>query len=340
MSNKGRSIALVAGKSGGHIIPALSYAHTHYPHQPIIFFATTSPIDGRILAHSKLHACYFLRLMNFPRTTWWQYPLFAGQFITAFIRSFFALMRHRPSRVISMGGYISIPVVLAAWCARIPVELFELNADPGRALKVLAPYAKKIMVCFTEAQAFFPPAQVHYTAYPLRFSAHDRLDRQQARQLLGLASEKILLILGGSQGSRFINDSMADFIAHHKDCARRMTIMHQTGDADCQPMKTLYNTFGVHAEVFSFKESMALYYSAADVVLCRAGAGTLFEVVFFDKPALVIPLETQTTHHQVANAYALQRAYPQLITVIRQQALHEDHRLFASWLMKIVMQLR
>ncbi len=334
-------LCCVTGRSGGHLIPCLTYAaalRADKPDLDLLFFSTTSPLDIS-LVRSYSFITYFipLSLGNFPRKKISKYPYFIVQLLWVFLKSFFVLYKKRPERVISMGGYISIPVCLAARLLRIPVELFELNVIPGKANLFLAAYTHHINIVFPEAQRYFTRKKCAIVPYPLRFSAEHKLKREEAHRHLGLVStKKTVLILGGSQGSQFLNKVFVQFVYSVPTVVAHCTILHQTGSGNIEEVQAAYKQAGISALVFEYRHDIHMLYSAADLVICRAGAGTLFEVLFFNKSAFVIPLQTATTNHQQDNARAIAAQYTQLITVFNQADLEKDSTVFYNKIVQVL----
>ena len=229
------------------------------------------------------------------------------QFVRAFFISYKQLRYIRPDHVMSMGGYISLPVCLAARMLKIPFDLYELNAVPGKAVVWLAPLARKIYVCFDEARAYFKPHKVVVSSYPLRFGVGDSMPKVRACMQLGLdETKKTLAILGGSQGSRSINELMKTFFKAHPQIVDKVQVIHQAGSLGVQGLKDFYRELGISALVYDYDHKLEYTYSAADLIIARAGAGSLFEIAFFKKRGIIVPLELSSTDHQVDNAYALQ----------------------------------
>lgn len=326
---KQKYICLVAGRSGGHIVPAMTFGHD-FLHKnldyQIVFFSTHTKLDKALVKlYPFISHSISLTLENFPGKNILKYPLFIFQLVTAYLKSLAVLRQYRPDYVLSMGGYISIPVCLAARTLRIPVELFELNATPGRATSFLARFARKIHVCFSHAKRFFNPKKVIFTPYPLRFSESDKVSKAHACVQLGLdPAKKILLVLGGSQGSRFINNLLSQFVQKYAHELKQVQIVHQTGSTDSELIEKEYFNHAISVQVFDYKSDLQLFYCAADLVIARAGAGTLFELAFFEKNSIIIPLETSITAHQLDNARVISHEKPNLFTVIRQLDIEKD----------------
>ena len=159
--------------------------------------------------------------------------------------------------------------------------------------------------------------------YPVKFNNHDKaISQKQARQNLNLSpNKKTVMILGGSQGSLFLNQTIKKLIGINPRLSKSIQIIHQTGSLDQANLQKFYEQQAIQAIVFSYDKEMINYYVSADLVICRAGAGTLAEVTFFEKKCITIPLETKATSHQVDNAYAIAKRYPNLVKVIKQQEI-------------------
>jgi UDP-N-acetylglucosamine--N-acetylmuramyl-(pentapeptide) pyrophosphoryl-undecaprenol N-acetylglucosamine transferase len=327
-----KTICFVAGVSGGHIIPAVTLAYDEFKKNPsarIVFFSTTSDLDQKILnTCGKMHHI-MLTVSPVPRH-WWLLPFWCAKMIKIGLWCWWWFLWHRPKKLVSTGGLISVPVCLAAWCARIPFDLYELNAVPGKAVTFLASYARTICTTMVQAKARLSFSTCSHVAYPLRYTKADKIDCHTARISLGLAPHLFtILVLGGSQGSHTLNILMQQFIERHRTLsAFPFQIIHQTGEADQEVIRQWYSRYDVPALVFAYRPDIARCYNAADCVIARAGAGTLFELQFFEKMSLIIPLETQWNDHQVDNAYAMQTSYPALFKVLRYAELEKNPKIF------------
>lgn len=328
------NICLVAGCSGGHIVPGLTFIKdlkASGDYKNVLFFSAGSELDRSIAkSYENIISSYVpLKLCNFPGLKIYKYPVFIYQFFSSFIASLRSLYRDKPQKVVSMGGYISIPVCLAAWFLKIDIELFELNAVPGNAIKWLAPLSSKIYICFDQAKSYFSKYNVQLVDYPIRFTVKDKLPKEEACKILGINYKKrTLLVLGGSQGSQFINDLILKFIEQYQSALNNVQIIHQTGAAQLDAIREFYKLHSVQALVFDFRNDLNVCYSAADLVIARAGAGTLFELKFFEKTSIIIPLETDKTDHQVDNAKAMAKSYPEIFDLDYQKIIDLDNKAF------------
>lgn len=318
-------ICYVAGKSGGHIIPCLTLAHEEIQKNPdhkILFFTTRDPLDIEIVSNSNDIDWHIPLPLSATPQRWLSCLLFLFYACLSFAKILLTLISKRPQKIICTGGFVAIPVVICARILAIPVHIYELNVEPGRATRFLATWwSVDMFTCFTETQKFFPKKRCHKTAYPVRFFDDTKqISQKEALHELNFNQKrKTVCIFGGSQGSVEINNIIRDWIVHNPHLHEQIQIIHQTGRQDSFHWHSFYREHNIPALVYTFTQDIALYYSAADLIICRAGAGTLFEVLFFSKPCIIIPLETTHNNHQLANAYAMQQAYDDLFTVIRQQ---------------------
>lgn len=338
-----QTIAFVAGRSGGHIIPALTLAQeikaTNDLTQ-ILFFTTAHPLDHGIIKKQGgiITKHVALKLGNVPFFNIFKILIFLVNFTRAFIRSILWLREYKPERVIGMGGYISIPVCLAARFLQIPVFLYDLDAKPGKATQFLAKYADKIYVCFEQAKEFLPAAKCEIAPYPIRFSAMAKgISKESALLQLHLTpNKKTIFINGGSQGSLFINNCIKEWLDLNPHLHSLIQIIHQTGSIDIFDWKSHYLDLEIPAVVFTYKEDLAPCYAASDVIICRAGAGSLFEALFFNRPCVAIPLETSATSHQKDNARALSHQEPHLFTMLTEQEIKSDNMVLFRVLNKFI----
>ncbi len=287
-----KTICCATGKSGGHIIPNLTLAQQKKAKRTI-FFSNTTPLDYKLLKDTvDLHIP-----LHIPRLNSLLHKLiFPFAFCWSFLKSFYFLAKEQPDVILSTGGIEALPVCIAGWLLRVPIELYEMNAIPGKAIRFLAPLATNIFVCFKSSQQFFKNAKRH--PYPIRFKKTAPIEIPQFKK-----NRKTILLLGGSQGSCALNDALLNCI-ENEAIAKKIQIMHQYG-FDERDWKKIYAELGIPAIVFDFTNTIDTYYPHADLVICRSGAGSLFETAYFNKPCITIPLKNFGAGHQIANAKAM-----------------------------------
>lgn len=332
------TVCLVAGKSAGHILPALTLAQKLKGvknYQNLIFISNQTALDYTVLSHNPLINKHIaITLMGIPTKKLWLIPMFLLQLIKAFWQSYQTLQKYRPGQIISTGGLIAIPVCLVAKFLKIPVTIYELNFVPGKTTKFLAKFATHIKICFKQTCAFLPNVNCELTNYPTRFSTQDyQMTKPQALALAQLKNKnfepgiKTILVLGGSQGSLFISDLMRKFVINNKNLNLKLQIIHQTGQNDQFDWSNFYLAHQMPAIIFSYEPNLMPYYIMSDLIVCRSGAGTLAEIIPLNKPCITIPLQTGYADHQLENALAISQEHKQIKT-IKQTDITSDFNLF------------
>ena len=151
---------------------------------------------------------------------------------------------------------------------------------------------------------------------------------------------KTLFLLGGSQGSLLLNNLLKIFITTNQQVSNSIQIIHQTGSYDTTNWKKFYASAGIPAITFSYSHQIKDFYLLSDLVICRAGAGTLFELLFFKKHSIIIPLVAKTTDHQVENARAMAAEHPDLFTIIEQKQVEQNPTLLHTEIIRCLQLLR
>lgn len=328
--NTALTICFVAGKSGGHLLPCITQAQSIFnknPQAQLYVFTSGSELDKTILKkHTHIQELVPTTLDNPPYGQLWLLPWFALKTGWYFIKSLYQLYQLKPSKVISFGGFICIPTCLAAKILQIPIELYELNVEPGKATKFLSKLTKKVYTCFNSTQDHLPGIECIHFDYPIRFNTCDRIFNKD--QLLShyslLKNRKTLLILGGSQGSILLNQVVKEMIEQHPEVAKQFQIIHQTGMSDPFNYQDFYKLHQIPCIVFGFHDKLQDFYNLADLIISRAGAGSLFEIKFFNKPCIVIPHQTATTNHQIQNVLELAKEFPQQFSIIKQCEFNQE----------------
>ena len=214
------------------------------------------------------------------------------------------LRRFDPQIVLSVGGYAAVPAVAAAASRRTPLALVEPNAIPGRANRMTGRFAKRVFLAFDDAAPAFRAETVHMLGAPLRRALVEAFASPEPRRIP--APPVRLLVFGGSQGARQINDALLAALPSLDPGA--IEVAHQTGEADRARVAEAYAGAGIRADVFAFDPDMPRRYRWADLALCRAGAITVAELALAGLPALLVPYPHAADDHQTANARSLDRA--------------------------------
>jgi UDP-N-acetylglucosamine--N-acetylmuramyl-(pentapeptide) pyrophosphoryl-undecaprenol N-acetylglucosamine transferase len=229
--------------------------------------------------------------------------------LVAFVRASAAaaalLRRRRVQIVISVGGYAAAPANVAAALLRIPLALVEPNAVPGRTNRWTARFARRVFTAFSAAEpGFGTRGRVETSGAPLRRALLEAFAGAGDRRVP--AAPFRLLVVGGSQGARQLNDAMIEALADLDPA--RFEVFHQTGPADRARVADAYARAGFRAEVADFEPDLPARYRWADIGLFRAGALTVAELALAGLPALLVPYPHAADDHQRANARALEQA--------------------------------
>lgn len=313
-------IAVVAGKSGGHILPALVIAEREREqHEELLVFTTNAALDRQLVMQKN-------NVQHVPLNISGSTVLLAKNLCVAWWHTLSVLREKRPSKIVSTGGLVSVPVCLAAWWLKIPIDLYELNVIPGKAVRFLAPFATRVCVVWKGVVVLGAGKKVVRVPYPLRFVPNDFLSKEEARVKLGYPRDAhIILVLGGSQGSLGLNKFFLRVIQTLDVSTRaRIFIAHQTGNNESLALRAAYEEAGITSDLFAYRNDIATVLCAADCVVSRAGAGALAELIFFKKKALIVPLETAATDHQLDNARAAIAEHGDLLSLVRQPDLERD----------------
>jgi UDP-N-acetylglucosamine--N-acetylmuramyl-(pentapeptide) pyrophosphoryl-undecaprenol N-acetylglucosamine transferase len=297
--------AIAGGGTGGHVTPALALAEAVAARgdQPFL-------LGGEIGLERRLVPEAGFELVTLPSGQ------VMGKGAAAVVRSAFATARgvlaawrelgaRRARVLISVGGYASVPGVIAAALRRIPIALVEPNAMPGRANRLAARAARGVFVQFAAAaDVLRRTSGVSVVGAPLRSALVASFRSARPRATPGVPLR--LLVFGGSQGARQLNDAMIE--AAPRLAAAGYQIFHQTGEADRERVASAYAAAGIDARVVAFERDMPARYAESDLALCRSGALTVAELAMAGLPALLVPYPFAADDHQTANARAAAEA--------------------------------
>jgi len=296
-------VIIAGGGSGGHVFPAISIAEEimrRNPKHKVLFIGTKRGLEKKTL----LQKGYDLELINSGGIV--------GKGITESLKSiasafkgFFdslrIIKRFKPHVVVGVGGYVSGPVVSAALLLWIPTAICEQNSIPGITNRLLGRFVKRVFASFEESVKFFPRKKTIVVGNPVRNQILLGNDSSRAKR-----SGVTVLVFGGSQGAHRLNLSVpkAFGILGRQD----VYLIHQTGEKDVEDVKKTYEWYGIAAEVLPFIEDMAGVYGQADLVIGRAGAGTIAEVTALGKPSILVPYPFSAYNHQLENARIMEKA--------------------------------
>ena len=242
----------------------------------------------------------------------------------SYVAALWHIARFGPSVLVTSGGAIAIPAVLAARTLRVPVYLWAGDARPGRASRMLARFCAKIGVAFDQARASLPPGRATYAGTPIRSSLL-RWTRDDARTKMGLpATASLVVITGGSQGSETVNEAVFGALPR---LLRSAYVLHVTGESHFARAENRASTLPTeqrdrYLPRAYLKDEMGAVLAAADLVVGRAGASSIAEPLAFGVPLVLIPFGAAMEGHQEANARAI--AESGAAVVIRESQLDPD----------------
>ena len=309
-------IIISGGGTGGHIFPAVSIANAIRELRPdarILFIGA----NGRMEMQRVPQAGYEIKglpIRGFYRPLWKPQNIgVAIDYLRSKRMAKRMLEEFRPQVAVGVGGYASSAALGAANSLGIPTLIQEQNSYAGLANKQLADKAAKICVAYEGMERYFPKDKIMLTGNPVRQSLIDaKFTPEEARNQLGLAPTKpTILLVGGSQGARTINESV---LAHLEEIAASgVQCIWQTGKYYSEEMKRRFNGYATshpslltpHLLITDFIADMAAAYRAADLVVSRAGASSISEFSLLGKPVILVPSPNVAEDHQTKNALAL-----------------------------------
>lgn len=300
-------LLVAGGGTGGHLFPGIAVAEEFLGRDPaneVLFVGTERGIEARAVPA----AGYRLELVSAAgirgKGTVGKLKG-ACMMMYGYAQSRKILKEYRPDLVLGVGGYASLPMVMAARGMQIPAFIHEQNAIPGMTNKLLARFADRVFITLEESAKYFPEDKILLTGNPLRRQILNMVDTSPAEQQPADNERFRLFIFGGSQGAHAINMAVMAALPRLADLADRLEIRHQTGERDFAEVRDGYGRSQLQAEVSPFITDMAAEYRRADLVICRAGATTIAEVTACGKPCLFIPFPHAVDDHQRRNAEAL-----------------------------------
>jgi UDP-N-acetylglucosamine--N-acetylmuramyl-(pentapeptide) pyrophosphoryl-undecaprenol N-acetylglucosamine transferase len=300
-----RTFAVVTGGgTSGHVLPAIAVAEALVAkgHDPdtILYVGARRGIETRLLPDTPFPHV-FLDVVGFQRSLSARNIGFAPKMLLATRRAIAMFRSDRPSVVVSVGGYASLPSVFAARVLRIPIVVVSYDLLPGRASQIAAKRAAASAVAFPDS----PLPRATVTGAPVRqaiLNIDRRRDRAAARHELGLPPDRfVVAVMGGSQGSGVLNDAVVVLLDERAGDAS-LAVRHVVGERFIEnaPPAT-DDRHGVVYQPIGYEEKMPLVYAAADVLVGRGGASTVHEVAVTGIPAVLVPWAGSAEDHQTHN---------------------------------------
>lgn len=298
-------IIIAGGGTGGHLFPAIAIADEIKkinPDAEIVFVGTNKKIEAGVVP-KRGYPFRPMWISGWSRTLRWDSILFPVKVVVSILQSCYLIKKIRPDVVVGTGGYVSGPVVFAAWLLGIPTVIQEQNSYPGVTTKLLAKRATEVHITFDETRKYLAgKGNVYLSGTPTRGEL-GTITREQALRTFGFDADRpVVLVFGGSLGAAAINEavigSMAILDKYH------VQLIWATGDLMFETIRSLVGA-RESSVIVPFIEDMPAAYAAASLAICRAGATTIAELTRTGTPAILIPYPLAAANHQEMNARTL-----------------------------------
>ncbi|NJD01867.1 MAG: undecaprenyldiphospho-muramoylpentapeptide beta-N-acetylglucosaminyltransferase [Ruminiclostridium sp.] len=297
-----KSIVLTGGGTSGHVTPNIALLPgLREKAWSINYIGSKNGIEKQLMENEGIH---YHSINTGKLRRYFDLRNFSDIFKVAdgFRQAFLLLGKLKPDIVFSKGGFVSCPVVWAAWFRKIPVVIHESDMTPGLTNKLSMPFSKKVCYTFPESKGFFPVDKAVFTGIPIR-ECLLKGDKTLGLKLCAFSSTKpVVMVIGGSQGSEIINKTVRNAL---EILLKTFQICHICGRGN---VKSEYSDItGYHQFEYVDKE-LAHLFAASDIVVSRAGATALFEILALKKPALLIPLSRAASRgDQIMNARSFEK---------------------------------
>lgn len=303
-------ILMSGGGTGGHIFPAVAIAQEiqkRFPDAEFLFIGANGKMEMEKVPQAgfKIEG---LNIAGFDRGNLMKNIGLPFKIISSLIKAKKIIKNFKPDFAVGTGGFASGPALYIAAKMGIPTFIQEQNSLPGKTNVVNAKKAKAVFTAYPDMEKFFPGTKTYFLGNPIRQNIiTDLIDKDLAKEKLGLDKIKLtILSVGGSLGSRTLNNGWKDNFEKLKE--KGYQLIWQTGKTDYQQIISDVMMSGVEASGIQIKEfisDMALAYSAADVIVSRAGAIAISELAVAKKPVLLVPFPFAAEDHQTKNALTL-----------------------------------
>ena len=292
---------MAGGGTGGHVVPLLAVARelkTRGHH--CVFIGTRAGFEAKLVPAAGF-PLEFIEIGGLKRVGAVRTIRTLAQLPLSVLKVLRMLNKFQPAAVFSLGGYAAGPVVLASLRKRLPLIVMEPNAMPGLTNRQVGRFVTRALLSFPEAAQFFPRGKSEITGLPVRPEFFTIPPKAREARLT-------ILITGGSQGSRTLNQAAAGSWRYFREAGFPVRFIHQTGAAAHAAVAKKFAESGMEGEVLPFIDDMPGAFRSADLVICRAGAGAVAELAAAGKPSILVPLPHAADQHQLRNAEAFDKA--------------------------------
>lgn len=295
-------IIIAGGGTGGHLFPGIAVARevqSKDRNAEILFVVGRKKMETGILSTYGFQT-ESIDVKGLKGQGWKQTLQVLIRIPGSIMQSVSIIRRFSPSIVLGVGGYSSGPFCLTARGMGIPTAIHEQNSYPGLTNRLLARIVDRTFISFEACEPFLKTKNKVLTGNPIR----EELIRENENRPENKETFSVLVV-GGSQGARAINEVFVETLAQLKTAGKRIRVIHQTGQTDYERVQAEYAKRGLSGKVAPFIEEMAKAYRFSDMVVGRAGATTIFELAALGKPSVLIPYPFAANQHQKTNANAL-----------------------------------
>ncbi|CDF32627.1 Glycosyltransferase fragment, family GT28, partial [Chondrus crispus] len=293
---------IAGGGTGGHLYPGVALAEeitTRHPDNEVLFVGTRRGLEARVIPELGF-PLELIQVSGLKGTGLGKRMQGFMQLPGALWQSMQLVRRFRPDVAVGVGGYASGPAILAARLCGVPTAVLEQNTVPGVTNRILGRMVDAVYVMFDGSADYFPQGKVQRLGNPIRRQLLENFLRPPEAVEEGAPFR--VLVLGGSQGAHALNLRMVEAAATLSQAQPTLHVVHQTGRKDRELVEKGYAHAGLSAEVHEFIDDVSAAYRQADLVVCRAGATTLAEVMVAKKPAILVPYPHAADNHQELNA--------------------------------------
>ena len=294
-------IIIAGGGTGGHLFPGIAVAReiqSRYRNAGVLFVVGRKKMETGILSTYQFET-ESIDVKGLKGQGWKQGFQVLTRIPRSIMQSASIIRRFSPSVVLGVGGYSSGPFCLAARGMGIPTAVHEQNSYPGLTNRLLTRIVDRTFISFEACEPFFKTKRKVLTGNPVREELIQEQEKPENKKTFSV------LVVGGSQGARAINEAFVDTLAQLKAAGKKIRAIHQTGQTDYERVQTDYTNRGLSGKVTPFIHEMAEAYGFAQMVVGRAGATTIFELAALGKPSILVPYPFAANQHQETNANAL-----------------------------------
>lgn len=294
-------VVMVVGKTGGHVYPALTIAdamRARMADVDIRFVCPDRPMVQRMI-ESRGYRTETIRASRVVGGSLREKIDGARNLYLGYKDAIGLLRRLRPDVVIGFGSFLTPPMILAARSLGVFCAIQEQNSIPGLANRSVGKVANLCLLSFEQSREYFPKSRSLVVGNPVRDEIIHARDEATERD-----EAFTILVLGGSQGARFLNMQMPRVLTRLRD-RRPLRVYHQTGPADLPMVEKLYFGDPDHVTIKEYFDDVGAVYAKCDFAVCRSGAGVVFELLTVGVPALFVPFPYAASNHQFHNAMAL-----------------------------------